>query len=143
MRAVRAVLDPNVLVAAVLSRGGTPAALLRAWLDGAFELVVSPLLLDELERVLRYPKIAARVGPPEAGELMAMLRRQAELVADPDPHSVGGPVVSSPDPDDDYLIFLARVGTAVLVSGDSDLTGLAGRIPVYTPAAFRDLLAAG
>lgn len=111
--------------------------LLRAWLDGAYELVVSPALLDELERVLGYPKIVKRVGPAEAGGLLDMLRRQAELVEDPD----SGPVVHSPDPDDDYLICLAEAGTAVLVSGDTDLTGLVGQIPVYTPATFQDLLA--
>jgi len=133
---VRAVLDPNVLISAVLSRGGTPAIVLRAWLDGAYELVVSPALFAELERVLSYPKIAKRVSAGEARELVDMLRRQAELLDDPD--SV--PAVRSPDPDDDYLICLAEAGTAVLVSGDTDLHGLGDHIPVYTPAAFLTLL---
>lgn len=134
---VRAVLDPNVVVSAVLSRGGTPAALLRAWLDGAHELVVSPALLGELERVLGYPKIASRVSPDEARELLDVLRLQADLLDDPG----SAPSVRSPDPDDDYLIALAEAAPAVIVSGDSDLQGLAEQIPVYTPAAFLALLA--
>lgn len=130
---MRAVLDPNVIVCAVLSRVGTPAPLLRARLDGGYELVVSPALLSELERVLGYPKIATRVSADDARELLDVLRAQAELVSDSD----RAPSVRSPDPDDDYLICLAEAASAVLVSGDIDLHSLAARIPVYTPAAFR------
>lgn len=133
---MRAVLDPNVIISAVLSRSGTPANLMRTWLDGGYELVVSPALLDELERVLDYPKIARRVNPTEAQELLQMLRLQAELVDDPN-HP---PVVRSPDPDDDYLIALAEAAAAVIVSGDTDLRNLADQIPVYTPATFLALL---
>jgi len=134
---MRAVLDPNVIVSAVLSRSGTPAMLLGAWLDGAYQLVVSPALLDELERVFGYPKIAKRVSPPEARELLDVLRLHAEFVDD----SRGAPAVRSPDPDDDYLICLAEAGTAVIVSGDTELQSLADQIPVCTPAAFLALLA--
>ncbi len=133
---MQAVLDPNVVVSAVLSRAGTPAALLRAWLDGAYELIVSPALLGELERVLGYPKIASRVSPDEARDLLDVLRLQARIIDDPD----NAPSVRSPDPNDDYLICLAEAAPAVIVSGDSDLLGLTEQIPVYTPAAFLALL---
>lgn len=53
---MRAVLDPNVVVSAALSRSGTPAKLLRAWLEGAYELVASPSLLGEPEEALGSPK---------------------------------------------------------------------------------------
>ena len=135
---MRAVLDPNVIVSAVLSRNGSPASVFRLWLDGAYELVVSPALLDELERVLGYPKIADRVTQREAAELLELLRRQSELVDD----RPGPPAVKSPDPDDDYLISLAEAPRAVIVSGDAHLEGMANQIPVYTPAAFLALLAA-
>lgn len=135
---MRAVLDPNVIVSAVLSRSGTPAKMLRAWQEGAYELVVSPSLLGELGRVLAYPKIARRVTRPEADELLDLLRRQAQGGDDPE----GPPTVRSPDPDDDYLISLAEATRAVIVSGDAHLQSLAGRIPVYTPAAFLDLVTA-
>lgn len=135
---MRAVLDPNVLVSAVLSSRGSPAVLLRAWLDGGYELVVSPALLGELERVLGYRKIAERVSPVEARELLDVLRLQGDFVDDPTEDLAQQ--VHSPDPDDDYLIALARAAAAVIVSGDSDLLGLAGQIPVYNPAAFLALL---
>lgn len=135
---MRAVLDPNVIVSATLSRSGTPANVLRAWLEGAYEMVVSPSLLSELERVLNYPKIARRVTRREADQLLDLLRRQAQPVDDPeDP-----PAIKSPDPDDDYLISLAGAARAVIVSGDTHLQSLADQIPVYTPAAFLALLSA-
>jgi predicted nucleic acid-binding protein len=54
---LRAVLDLKVLISAVLSRGGAPARVLEAWISGRFELLVSPLLLAELERALACPKL--------------------------------------------------------------------------------------
>jgi len=93
-------------------------------------------LLAELARVLTYPKIAARVPPAQANELLDLLRGQADQHPDP----ATPPHVHSVDPDDDYLIALAETTAAVLVSGDTDLTGLADHIPVHTPAGFLALL---
>jgi len=133
---MRAVLGPNVLISAALSRTGSPAKVLRAWVAGDYELLISPLLLGELERVLDYPKIAQRVSPQEAGELVQLLRRHAEQIDDP-----SGPApVTSADPDDDYLISLAHAAHAVIVSGDAHLHEVADRVPVYTPRAFLTLL---
>lgn len=55
-----------------------------------------------------------------------------------DPQSPPG--IQSPDPDDDYLIALASIARAVLVSGDKDLLGLSGQTPVYSPAEFVALI---
>ena len=93
---------------------------------------MSSALLGELERVLGYPKIATRISPDEARELLDVLRLQAGIIADPD----SPPLPLSPDPHDDYLICLGEAATAVIVSGDSDLLGLADQITVYTPTAF-------
>ena len=120
---MRAVLDPNVIVSAVLSRSGTPAKVLRAWLTVPTSWWPRPVLLAELQRVLEYPKIASRVSPSEAAELLDLLRRQARLVADPE----SPPTVRSPDPGDDYLISLAEAAQAVIVSGDADLQNVADR----------------
>jgi len=132
---VRAVLDPNVLVAALLSRDGTPARLVRSWLDGAFELVVSDMLLTELERALAYPTLEARIAPDDARAFVALLRARAALVGDP---TVVEP--RSADPDDDYLIALAERATAYLVSGDRHLLALSGSYPIVTASAFADLI---
>ena len=129
---MRAILDPNVLISAVLSRSGTPAKVLRAWLEGRFELIVSPLLVAELERALAYPKLAERIAAEEARELVEWLRREADLVEDPE----GPPESRSKDPGDDYLVALAESERAVLVSGDKHLLKLTDEIPVLTPREF-------
>jgi uncharacterized protein len=133
---VRAVVDPNVLISAILSTEGSPARVLRAWIGGAFELVVSPHLLDELERVLQYPKIRKRISSDDAAAFVAVLR--AEAHQRPDPEVV--PSIATADPDDDYLIAVAAGAQAVIVSGDHHLLDLRGQIPVYSPAEFIELL---
>jgi hypothetical protein len=136
---VRAVLDPNVIISALLSPEGSPARVLRLWLEGACELVCSPLLLDELTRALAYPKLTSHIDGGDADELLSLLRRGAVTIDDP----AEQPPVASPDPDDTYLIALAEVSRSVLVSGDADLLGLTGLIPVYSPAGFLHLIAEG
>ena len=49
----RLVLDTNVLISGLLF-GGPPSRLLALVLEGAVELAISPSLIDELERVLRW-----------------------------------------------------------------------------------------
>jgi len=133
---VRAVLNPNVIVSALISPRGAPAKILREWLEGGYELVVSLSLLAELERVLDYPKLRDRVSKAEARELVDLLRRGADQRGDPG-HT---PPVRSPDPADDYLIVLAAASQAVLVSGDRHLLSLSDDLPVYSPAQFLEMI---
>jgi uncharacterized protein len=133
---LRAVLDPNVLVSALLSASGTPAELIRRWLAGDFELVLSAKLVGELERVLRYPKITARISAAQASEIVDVLRDEGLMADDP----VATVTRGLDDPEDEYLIALAVASGAALVSGDRHLTDLPGRLPIFTPAEFLDLL---
>lgn len=132
----RAVLDPGVLVSALITPTGTPAKLLAQVRDGDLELVVSPLLLAELEEVLRREKFRRYVDLETVRDYVEMLRRESFAFADPDE----APPIRSDDTDDDYLLTLARSQNAVLVSGDSHLLDLAGRAPVLSPA---DLVGSG
>ncbi|HMS72027.1 MAG TPA: putative toxin-antitoxin system toxin component, PIN family, partial [Baekduia sp.] len=120
---------------ALISRTGSPAELLRRGLDGEFEVVVSPLLRFELERVLSTAKLRSRISAEFADRAVTGLVANSLGVEDPEIR-----LIKSPDPDDDYLIALASSAGAALVSGDKHLLGLEGSIPVYSPAAFRDLL---
>ena len=132
---MRAVLDVNVLISAVLAPSGSPARIVRAWLDGKFELIISIQLLAELERALNYPKLRDRIGSHQITQVIEFLHRGAELIEDPQ-----NPLALSPDPDDDYLIALARVANALLVSSDRHLLGLADSLPIYSPSSFLMLI---
>jgi uncharacterized protein len=134
---VRAVLDPNILIAALLSTGA-PAQLVGRWPAGEFELVVSEALLAELERALAYPKLRQRVSAEEAPELVALLRDGAILAPD-----APNPPRRSSDAGDDYLLALAESERAVLVTGDHHLLALADEFPIHTARAFLDQLATG
>ncbi len=136
---MRVILDPNVIISALLSPEGSPARALREWQQGAFELVVSPLLLAELERALAYPKLRRHIPAEEAEVVVDWLRRTATIALDPD----DPPPVRSRDAGDDYLIALAAAQSALLVSGDDHLLQLADRIPVYPPAEFLEVLSRG
>lgn len=128
----RAVLDPGVLVSALITPAGGPAKLLLSARAGDFDLIVSPLLLDELESVLQRKKFRRYVDLDGVTAYLDLLRRDAELAADPETP----PPIRCKDPDDDYLIALARSQNAALVSGDNDLLELAEKIPVFSPAEF-------
>ena len=133
---MRAVLDTNVLVSALLSPSGTPGRVLESWYDGAFELVISPLLLAELERVLAYHGLRDRTDPDEVYAALARLTRAAVAPDAPQP------APRTRDPRDDYLVALAESEDAILVSGDRDLLELSGELQVLTPAQFLELLLA-
>lgn len=133
---MRAVLDPNVLISAVLSRAGAPAGLIAAWMAGRFELVVSPKLLDELGRALAYPKIAKRVARADAAAYQNLLRARATPAVDPD----AAPPIRCTDPNDDYLIAVAQASGSALVTGDAALLTLAARIPVFSPRDFLTMI---
>ena len=132
---MRAVLDPNILIAALLSRAGAPAKVVSRSLAGEFELIVSEALLAELERALAYPKLPARIGIEVAPEFVLLLRESASLAADP-------PTTTrrSADPGDDYLLMLAESTSAVLVSGDHHLLDLQGQLPIQSARAFLEAL---
>jgi uncharacterized protein len=132
---VRAVLDPNILIAALLSRSGPPAQILARWLGGEFELIVSESLLAELERGLAYPKLRAHISPAEAAEFCDVLAHAA--IAVPDPQTAAR---RSADPGDDYLLALAEAQRAVLVSGDRHLLDLSDELPIQTARGFLDVL---
>jgi uncharacterized protein len=130
----RVVIDPGVLVAALISRTGTPAALMRLWIDGAFDLLVAPMLLNELVEVVERDKFRSRFTLRQAKAFVALLRERGVDVGDP-LHVEA----RTRDPEDDYLLALAEAGSAdILVSGDKDLTELADPpVLVLTP---RELL---
>lgn len=133
----RAVLDPNVLVSGLISPAGPPAILVAELQAGAFELVVSPRLLAELEAVLLREKFRRQVTLLDVEEYVELIRQESILVDDPSPL----PEQVVDDPNDAYLLALSRSSHVdVLVSGDRHLLRLRGAEAVVSPREFLDLL---
>jgi uncharacterized protein len=132
---VRAVLDVNVLIAALLSPTGAPAQIVSRWLAGEFELIVSEDQLAELDRALACPKLRARIAPEDAAEFISFLENTALHAPDPP-----GPRRRSSDPGDDYPLALAESENAIIVSGDQHLLELADRFPIRSARDFLEAL---
>lgn len=134
---LRAVLDVNVLISATIVRLGAPGEIVRHWRAGAFDLVVSPTLVAELDRVLSEPRIARRVDAAFVAVLRAEIMRDARIVDDPPAERV-----VPRDPDDDYLVALAQAGRAhVIVTGDAHLLEADLRPRAVPPREFLARLA--
>jgi len=106
-------------------------------MDGGFELIVSPLLLAELERALGYPKLRKRIAAEDAARVVEWLGRSATITEDP----ASPPPLRSPDPGDDYLLALAARARAALVTGDRHLLSPDTALPIYSPAEFLPTIA--
>ncbi len=133
---MRALLDTNVLVSAVLFDGLPQDRVERAF-HGEFELVTSEAMLDELERVLRVkfarPPTITRALREELSSL-ADVRRPAEITP------------ASRDPADDMVLAAALDGNVdSVVTGDRDLLALGTYegIRILTVRQFAALLTDG
>ena len=119
--AVRVVLDTNVVLSALVFRGGAAGQVRQAWQRGQVLPLASTATVQELVRVLAYPKFD--LTKPEQGELLADYLPYVETVriGHPPPH-----VPPCRDPSDLPFVHLALAGKAqVLVSGDRDLLAIA------------------
>lgn len=128
---MRIVLDTNVLVSALLTKGTPPDLLYQAWEAGSFDLVTSEAQLAELERVLRYEKLRPYIRREEAEALLDTIGAVATVVGDL------VEIDLSRDPDDNAILATAIAGRAdLVVTGDrSDLLSLkvVDGIPIVTP----------
>lgn len=126
---MRVFLDTDVLVAAFISRGQCHELLEHC--VRSHELVTSPHVLEELERVLRE-----KLGFPRAmvAEALELVRGGAGEV---EPSDLPEPV--SRDPDDDRVLAAAvEGGCDCIVTGDDDLLTLSSHqgILILTPSRF-------
>jgi putative PIN family toxin of toxin-antitoxin system len=110
---MKIVCDTNVLARA--ARGGSLAAkVVSRIIAGPDVLLLSPVILSEVARVLRYPRMLAMHGLDDKGIDEYVLHLQAAaLLVNLDPSDIV-PVVQK-DPDDDNVIATAVVGRADVI----------------------------
>jgi len=61
---IRAVVDVNVIVSALLSSRGAPRRVLEAWRDGAFSMAISEGMIAEVVEKLRVPESGVLMESP-------------------------------------------------------------------------------
>jgi putative PIN family toxin of toxin-antitoxin system len=106
---LRAVLDTNTLVAAIINHKGYPAQILSTWRTGIIQIVVSPAIMREYRRVLFFPEVwaSAQVSEEEVIDLLSALDDSAVFV----PGALDLRVIAK-DPTDDKFFVAAVEGEA-------------------------------
>ena len=112
------VLDTNVLISGIFF-GGQPRAVLDAWAEHRFELLITPSIFDEYVRTC--DRLSASYKDLEYHSVLATIIGRGRLV----PDTTASAAITS-DPDDDKFMLCARDHAAVIVSGDRHLLDSSG-----------------
>jgi len=134
----RVVLDTNIVVSALLFSAGRLAWMRHAWQHQKVRPLVCKATVNELLRVLAYPKF--KLSPAEQKDLLSDFLPHADVVDLPSPWP-DLPVCR--DEHDQMFVVLAHVGKAdFLVTGDGDLLAMREGFstPILSADAFREQL---
>ncbi len=130
---MRVILDTNVFVSAVFF-SGPPYQILKAWRDNKIQVVVSPEILEEYQRVggilvKQFPKV-------DLGPIIDLLALEANLVSPP---PLPQPICADPD-DDKFLACALASRTKFVITGDKHLLKVSGYrgIEIVRPRKFVD-----
>jgi len=111
---ISVILDTNVLLSAVMSPRGVPHLIWSAWKEGEFTLITSSIQIEELRRVLNYPKIRKRIPPSKASSILNNICHANVMKSLPDVKA------ELHDENDIFLLQMALASNAnYLVTGDS------------------------
>ena len=139
---IRAVVDVNVLISAIIGPLGHSRQVALAWEAARFSAISSAGIIGKLEEKLSLPQITRRYSidtPAVVGWLRLLLSNQAEFIRVPlqDRPAVTG------DPEDDYVLATGRLAQAdYLVTGDKGLLRMRQYrgIQIVSPRQFLELL---
>jgi uncharacterized protein len=131
---IRAVIDTNVLVSALISPSGNEALLLLAVKQGLVRPCFSAAALKEYSEVLARPKFAFSLD--EITALIDLLKRQGDLLH---PAPLSG---ISPDPKDDKFLAcaLAAKSDFVVTGNKKDFPKKLGATQVVSAGEFLNLI---
>ena len=131
---MRVVLDTNVLLSGLIIPDSLPGRIVQAWREARFDLVFSERMLEEIRRILAYPKINKRLkwDADEIERFLLLLRFKCVIV---NPPPMRFQDLRYPD---DAIILSGLIDShaEALVTGDEDLLILADRYPIFSPAEF-------
>ena len=140
---MKVVLDANIYVSSLISTQGNPKRIMEGWERNQFDVLVPASMIDEIGRVLRYPRIVKRHRQDERSiqRFLELLSSQAVMV---DP-TVVLDVIQEDQSDNRYLECAIEGKAQYIISGDKHLLELGEYkgIVILPPAAFITLLEKG
>lgn len=129
---MKVVLDTNVLVSGLMYPDSVPGKIVTAWREAQFDVVSSLSQLQEIGRVLAYPKIfkVLKWSPETIERFLEQLLLRVELA------ELGEFVDEQLRDASDSPILASLVASEAdfLVTGDGDLLALKERFSIVTPA---------
>jgi uncharacterized protein len=136
---IRAVVDTNIVIRALIKPEGTVGPILAKLRDEAYTLVYSQATLDELLEKLALPRIRDKyaIDDDAVEALLGLLALRGELV------KPSRRIRACRDPDDNAILEAAVAGeSGYIIAGDQDLLVLDGfeGIRVLTPRMFLEIL---
>ena len=119
------ILDTNIVLDAFVFNDPATQSLKVALAVKQYQWIATPAMRDELERVLTYPKIVARMAfcQCSALDVLAQFDGQTLLLED----APKAPVTCT-DPDDQKFIDLAVTHKAILLSKDNAVLCMSKRL---------------
>lgn len=134
---MRLIVDTNVIVAGIAYPAGPPGRIVAAWRNGTLQVVLSPWILTECERVLPRLRPFSALSPRDIRDLVDSLAFLAEVV-EPDLGAMAKAAHAHvrDAADEPVLAALIASGAEVLITGDKDLRALSDRFAILSPADF-------
>ncbi len=130
---MRIVLDTNVFISGIFF-SGPPHRILQGWRDGRVQLVLSPEIFEEYQRVAEV--LHKQFPAVDLSGILDLVLVEAEM-CQVEPLSEG--VCADPD-DDKFIACALSSGSKLIVSGDKHLLDVAGYrgIEILKPRPFVD-----
>ncbi len=134
------VLDTNIWISGLLLPKSNAGNILRNWKASKIDIATSQPILNEIRKVLLYPKIQKCIqwDEPKIDQYISLLQFLTEFIS---VDSNFPQVVVERDPNDSIILntFLASEAD-YLITGDKDLLSLSEHYPIITPAEFCESL---
>ena len=129
---IRVVIDTNVIVSALLF-GGKPGRLVTYWKEERIRPYTSAAIVEELLRVLSYPKFDFA-----SKEIEYLLYSEVLPFFEITTVKSGSTIITNDPADDIFLHCAEAAGAEAAISGDRHLLSMKSHrgIPILTPGQF-------
>jgi putative PIN family toxin of toxin-antitoxin system len=133
----RIVLDANVFASGLMNPNSVPGDILKLMQNGDLEIVISNAILDELKRILFYPKVRKRIKSTDQD--LNLWVESLLIISHFIEPQIDYPILVDEDPDDDIYLIAAKEDKAkFVISGDKHLLKINefSGIKIIAPADF-------